>query len=772
MVGTSTGVMALSALLSTTAPTTPAPRSAEMQSVKQSETRYYNYIDFETRSRSDLKKTGSAAYSEDPTTDVLCLGFLPIGWSPDAQWVYQFVPEASGLCSTILPAIVTDFDWQNSPHGSKLRALETMARDPNCIFVAHNAGSFERRIWRNVMVAKYGFPDIPDHRWKDTMAKCYAHSLPGELKFAAKILNLTYQKDIEGSEAMLVLSKPMTEKLQKLHGCEFWTPELAPEMFRKLYDYCCYDVLIERELDLFLRDLDLPEQEIWEIDQEINDRGFRIDIPTIKKALAIQLLEKKKLQDAFSAATGFNPSQRPSLLAWLHSQGIAVPDTTKDTLRKIIESNYVDSQLANLLRLVGEANKTSLAKISVLMKVANSLGVVRDTMLYHGAHTGRWAGRKFQPQNLPRPKVPSDLVIACIKECEYWFFLSLFPQVNTALSSAIRGFIIPFEGDRFISGDLAQMEKLMLAWLSGNQKILDEFNAGIDGYSATASEVFGRTITKKDNPEERQVGKVTELAAQYGGGIGSFVTMAANYEFDLNLLPPLILPRSTVGERERGYKNYHKWYLPKFRRAKAAKNGAQPIPLEVGVACNILKERWRNKNPATVAYWKRLEDAAIEAVETRKPVYQDGLVWFTWKCFLVCKLHSGRHIYYPFPRVGVVQDEEDDEISEEDFSKPKLTYCRTHPSNKKIWIRVGTYGGKLAENITQAEQREILAEGLRRLRNTVYKVVLHVHDEWVTSVKKGVGSIEEFKRILEAPMACYPGLPIRVDADELVRYRK
>ena len=723
---------------------------------------YNCYLDFETKSRADIKKVGAAIYCEDPSTDVNCLAFLdsremkprllaaPFPWK---DWQLTTLWQRNDICNN---------QWVQD-----VKALYFMALDPNCIFVAHNV-AFDRRIWQQIMVKKFGFPDIPLNRWKDTMAKCFARGLPGSLEFVAKILNLQAQKDMEGNKAMQVLMKPMAAKFQQMYGQEFWTPDLVPDLFQKMYDYCILDLLTMIELDSRLRDLDPQEQTVWECDYEMNERGIYIDLEAIKTAQAIIAVEKRDLQAKFQEIAGFNPSQRTLLLPYLQKEyNLPITNTRKDTLANV-RRGEVSQELDDLLGIVSEANKSSLAKITTLLKCCTDNGLVRDLIQYHAAHTGRAGGRRFQPQNLPRPKVPSDFVIVALKNHPYWFFKAMFPQTNTALSSGLRGFVIPHPGDRMITGDLKQMEKVVLAWLSGNQRVIDEYIADIDGYSETASLVFGRKITKKENPEERQVGKVSELAAQYGGGIGSFVTMSAAYDFDLNKLPALILPTADNVELKKGYHNYHKYYLPKYKKSKDGKAGVPPISWEVGVACDVLKQRWRKTNPATVAYWGRLEEAAIAAVKTKQPQYHDGLVWFMHREFLVCKLHSGRHIYYPFPKIGTERDEDD----EDDYGKEKLTYCRLHPSNKKLFIRVGTYGGKLAENITQAEQREILAIGCLRLRHTVYKVILHVHDEWVCSVKKGVGTVEEFKKILEEPIACYPGLPIKVDVDECVRYRK
>lgn len=711
---------------------------------------YYNYIDFETRSEADLKAVGAANYAEHPSTDIICLAFCTTA-------IYNRQPVF----------LITRADLQirrqtsdRNQWSANLRALYDMAADPNCIFVAHNA-AFERYIWKNIMVERYGFPDIPIHRWKCTMAKCYSLGLPGALKEVGPVLELTHLKDIEGSEAMLFLSKPMPVKFQKQYGCTFWEPEFAPPgIFEKCYEYCKGDILCEIELDTTTMDLSPEEKEMWCIDQEINSTGVYLDLPVIRKATAIVTHEKGKIRKEFSAVTGFNPSQHAELQKYLNDKNIPVPNTTKDTLLKVARNINTPVEIVNLLELAGKHNKSSLAKIGTMVRRSTNLGLLREMFQFHGAHTGRWAGRGVQLQNLPRPKVNSDLVISCIRDFSYDFFQYMFPNINEALSSSLRGMIIPHTGDRFLLGDLKQMERLMLAWLAGCQKSLDDFIADVDCYTVTASGLFGYDIS--GDKEKRQVGKVTELACQYGGGIGSFVSMAKNYDFDITILPGLILPTATQAEIDKGNYDYdgsgRYSYMYRFAHSKEGKAGAKPISREVGIACSIVKERWRAANPEIVAYWKRLNNASIAAVQTGKPQEQDGLLWFLYDRFLVCKLHSGRHIFYPFPRV----DGEDN---------PTLTYMRKDPDTGK-WLRTSTYGGKQAENVTQAEQSDILREGMRRLRSTIYKIVMHVHDEWVCSVKRGLGTIEEFKQILEVPMACYPGLPIRVDVQECERYRK
>jgi DNA polymerase bacteriophage-type len=185
-------------------------------------------LDVETRSKADLKAVGAHHYAADETTEVLCAAFA-----------------------------VDDEPIQLWKHGDPVPAeIHEFARNDNMVVVAHNA-SFERCIARHVLTPRHGWPEIPIEKWRCTMARAYAHALPGALENVVKALGLPYEKDKAGQRLMLRMCKP------KPDGS--WHED--PESLEALYRYCCSDVEAERSLFRALPALTADEQEIWRIDQ-------------------------------------------------------------------------------------------------------------------------------------------------------------------------------------------------------------------------------------------------------------------------------------------------------------------------------------------------------------------------------------------------------------------------------------------------------------------------------------------------------------------------
>ena len=236
------------------------------------------HLDFEILSEADLKKVGGALYAEHPSTDINCLAY---GEPDDKVGIW----------------LITPIDLKPDSPYEGARRLRQLAADPTVIFVAHNA-AFEQNIWREVMVKKYGFPEIPIHRWRCTMAKCYAHGLPGSLEMAGRYLQLDMQKDKAGYDAMMLLCRPKKGTTDK-----FWRYDEKPNEFNILYNYCLQDVRSEMALDAALRNLSPTEQYLWCIDQEINQRGIFIDMPMVIKAVEFTEEHKRRGKNRFRGAT-------------------------------------------------------------------------------------------------------------------------------------------------------------------------------------------------------------------------------------------------------------------------------------------------------------------------------------------------------------------------------------------------------------------------------------------------------------------------------------
>jgi DNA polymerase len=337
--------------------------------------------DYETRSAVDLKKCGLDVYARHPSTEVICMAYA---WN-DTK-IFVKTPEQFHA---------TDMNEQ---------FFNGM---PSEIYVAHN-DAFESAIEEHVFPRQFGFkPDWPLSQHRCTMAMAYAMAIPGSLGEAAMAVGLKAQKDTVGSRVMLKLCRPKTE-----NPLTFWTPEEVPEQFEALYAYCKQDVEVERELYKRLAKLSPHEQKVWELDRQINNAGVSIDVEAAKIAIQLIELEKKRLDKAMNDLTDGGVmacTTAAQLVRWLNAQGVETDSVKKEIVLDLLDKDIPDiARQALLLRQ--EAAKSSTAKLIKMIDGLCPDGRVRGLFQYHGAATGRWAGRRVQLQNLPRPKVKQDVI--------------------------------------------------------------------------------------------------------------------------------------------------------------------------------------------------------------------------------------------------------------------------------------------------------------------------------------------------------------------------
>lgn len=684
------------------------------------------YGDFETASEADIKKVGGWVYASHPSTFPLCFGFM---WFGD---YFLWKPGCKREITTLLMGLACDDD---------------------VLFIFHHA-FFDRSIW-NVHMVKLGFPELPINRVKCTMAKALAYGLPGKLEDVGEALQLKNRKDTHGKTLLNTLSKPRRQT--KKNDEKWWTPESAPRAFQELYDYCLQDIRTMVELDERLKDLSPRETRVWQIDQRINSEGVKLDVHAIRCAQELKEWNERCLLDDFAELTGGNPTtpkQRQRFQVWLNLNGCQVKNTQAVTLRKALPTASPAVQEA--IRISQELGKTSLAKLDTMLSRSSSDGILREILQYHGTHTGRWAGRGVQIQNLKRSTYPMDRLVKHIKEWDFDWFEFFYGDVNSALSSAIRGMFVPRSGRKLLIADFAQMEARVLAWLCGFKEKLDLFRAGDDPYIHAASDIYSRPceeITK----DQRFVGKIAELALGYGGGIAAYAKMAKAYEVDLMPIAYPIWLSASAYEREQAERSYL-LYGKKFQenQKKGLKKDEEQICREIGYASDIIKQRWRMVNGPVVTYWESLQRSAIQATERRTPVICGATTWFTSDGFLHARLPSGRIQSYPEPRVD----------------SGKLSYMGKDATTGRR-TRVGVYGGKLAENITQAVQRDLLSEAMIRLEDR-YPVLFDVHDELISEVPFDSDEVElnKYKDLMINGRSWTKGLPVDVDIFYAERYRK
>jgi DNA polymerase len=755
----------------------------------------YVVADFETFSACEIKTAGAEKYAEDATTGIHCLG-------------YKFPQRAAQL-------------WKPDEREPAELIDHVAAGRP---VIVHN-GAFEYWIWRLVLRLRgYGaWPELTIKQIDDTMPRARALSLPGALDACCEALRLPIRKDQDGYRAMLKLARP-----RKRDPLTWWTPETAPDDYAKLYNYCPIDCDAGEQLHLTLPPLTPEEREIWELDQIINNRGVQLDMANVRRALTLLTEEKAELSARVFKKTNeaTTATQRDALLAWLQSEGVELASLTKAEVARALADPKLNGTLAKeVLEMRREAAKVSTTKLNAMVKSACADGRARGLFQFHGAATGRWAGRRIQTQNMPRPAKHFKPQHAA--DAIDWL---RFPNAGKAirfeygsamdaLSWALRSFICAQPGHKLIAADFSNIEGRVLAWLAGEEWKLDAFRRydmfmldengqripdgkgdyvreGHDLYVLAFARAFGMQVEDVDDAR-RQVGKVMELALGYSGGIGSFISMGANY----GVVPDHISTATRAITSDADWEATMKRLPGLGSRFRA---GLEP---DVWCGLRIVVDAWRAAHPNVVAFWKALEAAAIEATEYPGRVTRVGMIRYRKEGdFLKCKLPSGRCISYPyaamkkFPSMSWEAKRDELRHREKELLEPEhidqaawsalmaeqteheknvewqsgLTYwgVSSKAGSSKKWKQQRAYGGLLAENVTQATARDCLAYVMPQLEAAGYSIVMHVHDEILCEVPENFGSVSDFASKMCAQKQWAEGLPIAAAGYEAFRYRK
>jgi DNA polymerase bacteriophage-type len=452
------------------------------------------HFDFETRSRSDLKKVGVYNYARDPSTETLCMAYA-LGDDP--------------VCVTNDPA--------------EMKTILTDVLVSGHTFAAHNAG-FERLISAHILGVR-----IPIDRWDCTAARAARQALPRSLDGAAGALGLPVQKDREGHALMLRMCKPRRPRKGEPMDGIFWFAE--PEQRARLAAYCAADVEVERLLDGVLQPLTDDEREVWMLTERINDRGVPVDVEFANRARWVAHEVQASLNHQMRVITDQAvPSAQnvPRLRAWLYREFgvIGIVGEDEDLNRAAIEAlltrDTLPDRARQALEIRLEAAKTSVVKYQALLDRASGDGVVRGNLVYHGASTGRWAGAGVQMQNMPRKVVKDfDDVADTVSELDGEAFRAKFPRPLDTLSQALRGTIRvrPETGRVLVWADYASVEARGVAWLAGAEELVGLFATGGKVYEEMAGKIYNRRAADIANPSvERHVGKTVILGCGYGMG--------------------------------------------------------------------------------------------------------------------------------------------------------------------------------------------------------------------------------------------------------------
>jgi DNA polymerase len=623
------------------------------------------------------------------------------------------------------------------------------------ILRAWNA-AFERVIWREILHKRYGWPLPATSQWRCDMAQALALSLPGSLENAGAALGLEVQKDMKGRALMLRMSRP---RKRDDRGDYIWWDD--QDRLEKLWAYCRTDVQVEREIHRRLIPLRPQEQELWVLDQEINDRGIYVDVELCERAKEIVAETQKRLNKEMLEATDYEvggTSKVQELLTWLRKRGVQTDSVAKEELSELLLREDLPDDVRRALEIRQEAGKTSVSKIDALLRGRSSCGRAQGLFQFHGASTGRWAGRRFQPQNLVRQNEDVDVdaaIDAILNGSSANTIETLFGPPLTIIGNTIRGMVSAPPGKKLIAADWSNIEGRVLAWLAGEQWKLDafrEYDAGRapDLYIASYCKTFGVPIFGKSDPR-RQIGKTMELASGYQGAHGAYLKMGAKGK-KLEQLVKLTM-ESTDAEV--------------WEEAAAKFNGSFGLSLDQWTALRVVIDGWRAAHPRIYRFWFDLEDAAAEAVSNPgKTVCVGRLAFKKAGSFLFLRLPSGRCLVYPYPRIETTKTPWG---AEKDVVIYKGTDSRT---SRKLWGDIYTYGGLFAENVTQAVARDLLAEAMPRVEKAGYAIVATVHDEIVSEVKKSFGSVDEFEQLMAELPPWADGLPVAAAGWEGKRYRK
>lgn len=650
-------------------------------------------IDIETASSIDLNKAGVYRYAESPDFTVLLFGYS-IDHAP-----VQVVDLASGeeLPAEVLAALV----------------------DSAVTKTAFNA-TFERvciSAWLNQRHPHLldGAKLLDASQWRCTMVWAAYLGLPMSLDAVAQVLSLPVQKDSSGRKLIRQFCVPATGDLLG-GGDVFNPPSSAPDAWARFINYNRRDVEVELAIQDRLSSFPMPDSE-WEtytLDQRINDRGIRLDLPFVDQAVRCDEQHRKGALARAQRLTGLeNPNSPIQLKQWLIEHGCEIGSLTKADVAAALTT--ATGQVREVLQLRGDLAKSSVKKYQAMQQVAGSDGRARGLIQFNGAgRTGRFAGRLVQVQNLPRNDLP-DLESArtLVDGGKFEAVDLLFDSVPDTLSQLVRTAFIPAAGHRFIVSDFSAIEARVISWLAGEQWRLNLFRAGGDIYCQSASQMFGVPVEKHGaNAELRQKGKISELACGYGGSVGALTAMGA---------------------------------------------------LEMGLTEAELKPlvyAWRDANPNIVGLWYDIEEAALTAIRTRTKTKHRGLAFSVESGIMFIALPSGRRLAYVQPSIG-----------ENQWGNPSINYWGVG-ANKK-WQVLETYGGKLVENIVQAIARDLLTYALHTLDDAGHKIVMHVHDEAVIDEPYDSGaSVESVCTLMATPPAWAQGLPLDADGYECVFYMK
>lgn len=673
---------------------------------------------------------------------------------------YKYAEDAEILLFTYAQGDNPVEVWDVTKNPAPPQDLQDFLLNEKYTLVFHNS-NFDRNIIEKFMKIK-----IDTKRIIDTMVLAFSHGLPGALAKLGDAFNLPQEevKNKEGAKLMRFFSKPLG-KNRKLSRA---TSKTHPKEWQNFIEYAKQDVEAMRILYKKLPKINNSEieQELWQLDQKINDRGFKIDLDLVEKAVTVIEEIQTDLARETSLLTGGavkSATQRDKTLEFLLKKyGVSLPDLTRPTIERRLADESLPSEVKKILQIRMETSARSVSKFSKILIAVNSDDRLRGTLQFCGAtRTGRWAGRIFQPQNLPRGILKDNEIEQVISSLKQDEFKAITDKPIRDISSIIRGCIVPSSGNIFLISDLSSIESRVASWVANEKwkiQAFKDFDAGKgeDTYKLAYAQSFNIDVNKVTK-KQRAIGKVQELALGYGGGVGALSKMAEGYGIDLSEMTKSL--QGSFNFRVIGSSKFYYGLCLQKEKTFGMKE-------EVFIACNNLKIMWRLAHLKIVEFWQKLENAAIEVIlDKSSEVTINNLKIIKTGSWLYIKLPSGRFLCYPDP-----------EVSEDG----KISYLSMSIINKK-WERIYTYGGKLFENVCQAIARDIMAYNMLKIdKYKGYEIVLTVHDEVIVEFLGGAFAGEKLlekyifnlQNMLAAPFKWTEGLPLAAGGFAAKRYKK
>lgn len=649
-----------------------------------------------------------------------------------------------------------DLTHDDTQYEAEYTELLELLADPTITIVMHNS-AFDRTVIRHALGI-----DIPVERVHDTMVQALAHGLPGALGTLCEILGVPSDqaKDKRGRELIRLFCSPRP-KNQKLRRA---TRETHPAEWKEFISYAKSDIEAMRAVHRRLPKWNYRDSELalWHLDQRINDRGVAVDTTLARCAVEAIGKAQSNLADRTSESTfGYvaSATQRDAMLRHiLAAYGVNLPDLQMSTIERRINDDSLPVELRELLAVRLQATTSSTSKYAKLLGAVSPDGRLRGTLQFCGAaRTGRWAGRTFQPQNLPRPVLKQDKIELGIESLKAGCADLFFDNIMELTSSAIRGCIIAPPGKKLVVSDLSNIEGRVAAWLAGEEWKLDAFRAydagtGPDLYKLAYAKAFRITPEQVDggakSGPQRQVGKIMELFMQYEGGVGAFLTGAAAYGIDLEEMAATAWPSVPEDIRAEAAKAWD-WAVEKKR--------TYDLSREAYMACDALKRMWRRAHPEINSYWPQIKDTVIAAIMQPGKLFECRMLKIQRDgAWLRIRLPSGRYLCYASPKV-------DD---------GKISYMGINQYTRQ-WAALFTYGGKLFENICQAVARDVMAANMDRIEKSGFEIVLSVHDELITEAEDShFYGPEILSTLLAFNPAWSAGMPLAAGGFEAYRYKK